>query len=724
MTENTGLYEMSEKNSNTNNDEELLREARENSQYGETFWSENWREMENDLRFLSGDQWPSSVLADRELEGRPCLVNNVMPTYIDQVVGDQRQNRPSIKIVGVDVPTVKTQDNNGQEVQTELKISSVSGQDDYSIADVMSGLIKNIEYSSNAESAQDIAFQQAVESGIGFMRVATDYVSDDTFDKDIYIKAISNQFSVIMDPNAREQDKSDMMWCLVNDKMPKNAFEAEYPGAKIEGGALSGDESSAWFDDKTVRVSEYFTREGYDKTVNLLSDGRSVNAEDMEPIQDELAAQGIEIVKTRKVKAYKVMWRIITGIEVLEGPIEIDCDTIPIVPVFGKELTIRNKTMYRSLIRHAKDAQRMANYWDSAATEAVALAPKAPFIGMEGHIEGREREWQEANTSNAAILTYIPQSPGDKGPRRDQPTSIPSAELTLSSTQTDKIKSTLGMFDASMGAQGNETSGRAINARQQQGDRGNFAYIDNLLKAIRRIGKILICMIPKTYDTERILRVRMLDDVEDSVKLNQQVFDEQSGEWVTIHDLNIAKFDLIVSAGPSYVTQKSEAAESMLQFAQSVPAAAEAAPDLIATNMDWPGSDAFAARLKKMVPRELLSRKEQEELAQQEPEEKPPTPEQELQAQAQQLQAQEMEIKSQELQVRTAEAQTGLAQAEAANTKAQAEIVKAQSTEQISEIKLAEAEARLNFKIAEMQDSIQCKMKEMAMEGQMHKNKQ
>lgn len=658
------------------NDDALLATARERARDGATYWKDNWEWAEDDLKFLSGEQWPSQVKTERELEQRPCLVNNVLPTFIDQVMGDQLQNKPSIKVSAVDPASVDTPEGE----QEELKISNRAGKKDYSLGEVFTGAIKNIEYNCDAETAYDMAFQSALESGMGYLRVLSDFANEETFDQELLIKHISDQFSVIIDPNAREIDKSDAGWMIIDDNMPKDAFKEQYPGVEAE--ALAGStDLGEWYTEKTVRVSEYFTRELELKEQSLLSDGRVVWAEDLEPILDELAVQGITVKRSRKVKTYKVVWRKITGSAVLEGPIELHCTTIPVVPVWGKSITIKKKTIYRSLIRYSKDAQRMANYWDSAAAESIALAPKAPFIGAEGHTEGREDEWENANTKNLAILTYVPQFPNDPGPRRDQPSAVPAAELTMASTATDKIKGTIGMFDASIGAQGNETSGRAIIARQRESDTGTFKFIDNLSKAISRIGRLLVEMIPPTYDSERVMRLKFEDETEDYVILNQQVLDEQTNEWVTIHDLNVSKYDVVVNTGPAYSTQRMEAAEAMIQFAQAVPAAAAVMADLIAQNMDWPGSDVITERLKKIMPPEVLTNEEREKLAEDMPEQPEPTPEQ-------QLQMKELEVRGMEADVGAAQAQADMAKSEAATAKAQADTLIAEMKTQEAQLKL------------------------------------
>lgn len=665
------LYNQPAKRSvnNTDEDKTLLSTARERARDGASYWKDNWEAAEDDLKFLGGEQWPSQIRTERELEERPCLVNNVLPTFVDQVLGDQRQNRPAIKVSSTEVTRVQDAET-GED--TTLKISNVAGKNDYELAEVFTGLIKNIEYNCDAETEYDIAFQSAVESGMGYLRVRSDYLADDTFEQDLIIECIQNQFSVTIDPNAKKRDKSDMMWCLIDDVMDKEKFKEMYPDAVAD--PVYEDsvaDYGTWFTEKTVRVSEYFTREPVTKEIALLSDGRTFWMEELEPIVDELLEAGISIVRTRKVKTFKTYWRKITGCNVLEGPVEIPVSTIPVIPVWGKSLIIKKKEIFRSIIRHSKDAQRMSNYWDSAATESVALAPKAPFIGSEGHVEGREDEWENANKKNYALLTYVPQFQGDPGPRRDAPAMVPAAELTLGQSSVEKIKSTMGMYDASLGAMGNETSGRAIIARQRQGDRGSFAFIDNLTKSIRRVGKILVEMIPYIYDTERVVRLKFPDETEDFVKLNEQIFDEESGEWVTIHDLGVQKYDVVVTTGPTFSTQRVEAAEAMIQFAQAVPSAAAVMADLIAQNMDWPGADVIAERLKKIVPPTVLSKDEREKMAEDMPEQTEPTPEQ-------QVQMKEAEADLAESEAKIAKASADTAQAQADMVKAQLETEEAQ----------------------------------------------
>lgn len=645
--------------------EDFLKQARERAAYAVTCWKHNFDAAQEDIRFLAGDQWPESVRKERDDEGRPCLTLNKLPQYLDQVIGDQRQNRPAIHVHPVE-----------DDKTTMGKLPNIAGTADYSLSEVYESLIRNIEYTSKAESHYDRAFQHALEGGFGWLRVLTKYSREDTFDLDLCISAVHNRFAVLLDPDAKEPDYSDAEWGFIAELIPEKEYKKRYPGKAV--GDLSDAERSdfSWWRDKEgVRVSEYFYREPANRTLLLLSDGRTVYEDEVKDVLDELERDfGVTVVRKRKVKTYKVKWRKITAYDILEGEEKGGIDwpgcTIPIVPVLGKDITLGDRTYYRGLIRFAKDAQRMHNYWMTAATERVALAPKAPFVGPAEAFEGYEQIWKTANSQNHAYLPYNA-IPGVDRPQREMPPNMPAAELQLALSATDEMKQTVGLYDASVGAEGPEISGRAILARQRQGDRGTFTYIDNLSKSIARIGQILIELIPKIYDSERVLRLRFEDGEGDWVQINQTVIDEETGKEVLVHDISAGKYDVTVKSGPSYQTQRMEAADSLMQFVQAVPAAGAVISDLIAQNMDWPGAKEIAKRLKKITPPGILDEDEMAELGIDPPQ---PTPEQ---------------------QATMAKAEADIATAQADTARAQADTVKAEADMAMAQAKTAEAQAKI-----------------------------
>jgi hypothetical protein len=643
-------------------EEDVLKEIRDRASYAKTAWQHNFDAAQEDIQFLAGEQWPEAIRVARELKQRPCLTLNKLPQYVDQVLGDQRQNRPAIHVHPTEANTA------GAGAEDPQQMPNITGKKNYSLAEVYEALIRNIEYTSKAEMHYDTAFQHAVEGGFGWLRVLTKYSTDDAFEQDLSIKSVHNRFAVLMDPDAVEPDFSDSNFCFIGERMRKNEFQKRYPNAR-RGELLDTDrgEYSWWVSEEGIRVAEYFWREPKNRTLLLLSDDRTVWEDEVKPVLDELEEMGVTVVRTRKVKTYIVKWAKVTAYDILEGPITWPGRTIPVVPVLGKEMTLGDKTYYRGLIRFGKDAQRMHNFWMTAATEKSALAPKAPWVADAESIEGYEQEWESANVENASVLRYNARA-DIPPPQRNSGTPMPTAELQIAMSFTDEMKATIGLYDASVGAQSNETSGRAILARQQQGDRGTFAYNDNLSRAISRVGQILIELIPKIYDSERVIRVQFEDGTGDWLQINQTIMDEETGKPVMVSDMAQGKFDVTVKSGPGYQTQRMEAADSLIQFAQAVPSSAAVLADLIAKNMDWPGAEEISKRLKKILPPGILDQEEADELGIKPPE---PTPEQ---------------------QAAMARAEADMAQAEADTAKAQADIAKAEATTAEAQAKLAEIE--------------------------------
>lgn len=553
----------------------------------------------DDIRFArEGIQWPDDIRAQREREGRPCLTINKLPAFIRQVVNDARQNKPSIKVRPAD---------SGADVKT---------------ADIMSGLIRNIEYSSNADVAYDTAVECAVTGGVGYIRVGLDYAYDDTFDMDITIDRVANPFSVYGDPNSRAADSSDWDVAFVTDRLTKAQYEREYGDKdKVDwdDDAWSGINNTDWLNDEGVLVAEWWTREKEDEEIFLFADKR--NGKPFVATQKQLEDPDIlmlvemgllEFRQQRTRKTCKVTQRIMSGADVLKET-EWLGRYIPIVPVYGDEFDIEGKRYFRSLIHNAVDAQRMFNYWRTASTELVALAPKVPFIGPKGAFDSDADRWATANTRSHAWLEYDPVPAANNQPPQRQPLDmgVAAGALQEALNASDDIKSIVGMFDASLGAKSNETSGKAILARQREGDISTFHFIDNMARAIRHTGRILIDLIPKVYDTPRIVRVIGEDGSQSEQTVNQEtpakddkgnsIVDEQGQAIMAMHDLTAGKYDLTVTTGPSFTTRREEAAAQMTEMLRAFPPAAPIIGPELAKNLDWPGADKIAEKLEALT---------------------------------------------------------------------------------------------------------------------------
>lgn len=553
----------------------------------------------DDVRFsLLGDQWDENDKAARKKDGRPCMTYNRLAAFVRQIVNDSRQNKPAIVVRPVD------------------------SDSDPETAEIYAGLIRNIEVSSNADIAYDTAILQAVAGGFGYFRVNIQYAHDDTFDKDIVIERIHNQLSVTPDPDSVSADGSDWMKCWIVDRLPTDDFKAKYPKAKKTN--WHTDYYNKDFDainDDGVWIAEYWEREEFDRSICLLSDGTVIDEEiyNKPEVYEAYQIQGIEKVDQRTTKSYKVTQKIMTGAEVLEEN-EWAGKYIPIVPVLGDEVIVEGKKYYSSAISNSKDAQRNYNFWRTTSTESVSDQSKSPYIAEEGTLVDPHK-WATANRVKYAVLEH---KKGTQRPTREPFAGIPAGAMQEALNSNDDIKATMGMFDASLGAQGNEQSGRAIIARQTEGDTSTFHFIDNLSRAIRHLGRIVVDLIPKVYTGERIIRVLGVDNKEPTnVQLGkleqvpQSEFDGEGFNTSRIYDLSLGKYDVTVDAGPSFATKRQEAAYQMTEMVRAYPQLMQIAGDLLAENLDWPGADELAKRMKAMLPPQLQQNQEAMALQQQ-----------------------------------------------------------------------------------------------------------
>lgn len=571
-------------------DKEILRVALERFRLAEEAEADLRREALDDLNFSVGDQWPEQVKRQRERQNRPCLVINRLPQSIHQLTNDQRQNRPAIKV------------------------SPFDDNADKDTAEVFQGLIRNIEVTSNADTAFDTGFDSTVRCGFGYVRVVSDFCDPFSFDQELRIKRIPDRFSVYLDPHYNEPDGSDAEWGFVFEDLSHDDYRTQYPDSdltKAQDWSIYGSSRPQWFTEKTVRIAEYLCKEYARETIVLLSNGLVVKKSDL-PQAPAMLPDGLTVVKERESLVPTVKWYKINGTEILDrSDFPGSGQWIPIIPILGEDLVIDGKRILSGLVRHAKDPQKQYNYFASAETEAIALAPKAPFIGYAGQFEGFEDKWETANTENHAYLEANSVTlDGKPAPLPSRNFGEPAVQAISNARMlaSEDLKATTGIYDAALGARSNENSGIAIQRRNLQSQTANFHFIDNLSKSIRHVGRILVDAIPFVYDTARAVRILGEDGQEEIVKINQ-VF-ERRGQQVR-YDLGVGKYDVSVSTGPSFETKRQEAAASMIEFTKALPAQAAAIADLVAKNLDWPGAHEISERLRKMLPPGIAEDKDQ-----------------------------------------------------------------------------------------------------------------
>lgn len=627
------------------------------------------RERENidkayeDLGFAEEEaQWDADVRRKREIEGRPCLTINRLPQFVRQITGKMRQLRPAIKCVPVD------------------------SRGDPETAKTLAGMFRYIENRSRAQIVYGKAADSQVTCGIGAWRVTTEYSDDQTFNQEIRIDAIDDPVMTLFDPDASRPSKSDAMFCFVPVDMSRRKFEEEFSGKSPVGYEMRAHSAwEGWVSEDYVRVCEYWYKEPTKRELVLMPDGSvddlTGQPEDIVAQKREeialLQAQGVEI-RIEKRDSYKVMRCLVSAQDILEEPVEWKGRYIPIIPVVGEEIRIGRKVVRRGIVRLAKDPQRMYNYFSSAETEIVALQPKAPFIGTEKNFEEYEDIWQSANTENLPYLTYTP-DPGNGGaqPSRSQP-PVSSQGLTEGANRSvEDMKAVIGIYDASLGARSNETSGKAIEARQQEGDTGSFVYVANFGEAISHTATVIMDLIPHVYDNARTIRIVGDDGTIEPTKINQPQGVAEDGVSPLANDVTVGAYDVVVKMGPAYDTLRSEAREGMTAMIQAGgPELFAITGDLMAKMQDWPNAEELTERLEAIAPpkiQALIAQKRGE------PPEPPQTsPEEQAQAMQMQVEQGKAQMEMRKLDLEEMKLQLEGEKLQVERMKIEADVVKAQ----------------------------------------------
>lgn len=564
-----------------------------------------------DARFANGDaynlaQWDQGVLTSRG--DRPCLTQNKTRQHNLHIVNDARQHKAAIKVT----PT-------GQGATFEA-------------AEVFSAVIRRIEYQSKALDAYTTAIYHQVESGLGYVRVTTDYADEDSFDQEIWIKRVKNPRDIYVDPDAQDYDKGDMRFAFFFQDLPRKEFEAKYPDASPDMPPAL-DNSDAWNSKDHVREAEYWRRGEKNDQLHLLADGSTVRDSAIPPaMRDQL-----QIVKSRDVAEPEIEWFLLVGDKVIERKIWPG-KYIPIVPFIGEEIVIDGQMDRKGHTRALIDAQKAFNYWNSSAMEQVALQSRSPYMAPVRALEGLQSYWDTLNTVNHPYLPYNDIDDDGKPiapPERQNPPQMAGAYLQgLQMARTDMMEVS-GQYQAEMGAPGNEKSGVAIQQRQREGDTATYHYIDNQSKGIRQIGRIVLDLIPRIYDVARVIKIMAEDGTQSDVQLDPQAQaahqhvmpsagpgqppqpispeqadqaqnDPNSPDPTVIFNPCVGRYDVEADVGPAFSTQREEAFNAISQVIQANPDLVHVAGDLLFRSADFPLADELAERLKRGVPPQFL----------------------------------------------------------------------------------------------------------------------
>ncbi len=596
----------------TQDDDDILKEARARFERCVTWEASARANALADAKFANGDsvnlfQWDQGVRSGRG--GRPCLTLNKTRQHNLMIVNDARQNK------------------------AQIKVTPTGGEATFEAAQVFSGIVRRIEYQSKAVDAYSTAIYHQVESGIGYVRVVTDYADEDSFDQEIFVRRVPDWKSVYLDPDAQDYDKADMRFAFVFNDIPRDRYEAEHGEGDMPAPAALDHTDNGWNDKDHIREAEYWRRNERSDTMHLLSDGRVMRESDMQG--DAGAALKQQSIKSREMTSPEIEWFRIVGDRIEERKVWPG-KYIPLVPFIGEEVVIDTIMDRKGHTRALIDAQRMYNYWNSGAVEQVALQGKTPYIAPARAIEGYQEFWKNANVVNYSVLVYNDMD--DTGqpiqrPERAQPPVMAQAYLQGMQTAREDMMMVSGQYQANMGMPGNERSGIAIEQRQRMGDNATYHFIDNQAKGIRQVGRILLDLIPHVYDVARVTRIMAEDGTGSDVHIdpraplahqhvavppqgvpqpispdqaNAMQNDPDAPDVRVIFNPNVGRYDVESDVGPAFATRRQEAFNALSEIIKASPDLVHVAGDLLFKSADFPLADELAERLRRGVPPQFL----------------------------------------------------------------------------------------------------------------------
>ncbi len=629
----------------SNTQEEVAKRMRKRLHGSHATWNRIYKDAMEDHDFISGRQWDPDLKDKRTEQQQPCMVFNHMRQFVENVTGEYQRNSQNIAVrpVGANTTTMK----------------NMTGDKDYEIAVVVQGLVEDIERSSKATRAYVRALTTSVRGGIAYLRVDVRYSDRSVFDQEIRITNISDWQRVYYDTRVLKEPLFEgAEWAAVTHSISRMEFINRYGEDKLpapnqgifdlvsgQGGdsPINVTEEGSSKEEEMVEIVEYFEMETHKKTMVQLADGKIEEKEKIMDVLDELEAGGNGVVREREMMRLVPVWRLMTASGILEGPVELQCSRIPIVPVQGILMETSQGVELESLPHHAKDPQREYNLWRSVASEQVAASPSPRLVVHTEQIQANRELWEDYRGPRSV-------QPYGGDPKLPPPHVIGGvaagvAEMQVAASSQEEIKSAMGIYSTSLGARSNERSGKAIAARHQQSATGTSRFVENLTEAIEEVGSIIMEYIPHVYTEERVVRVVAPDEVEDHVKINEQVLDQDTGNMVVVRDLGQYKYDMRVKAEANMDSRREKALETMSMILQTSPETGQYLLDLVVQMLDVPLADKAAARIRRTLPPKLLSVKERQQM-QREAEEAGPSQEEQQAAEMAQLQMSEQQSKT------------------------------------------------------------------------------
>lgn len=448
------------------------------------------------------------------------------------------------------------------------------------------------------------------------------------------------------------------------------ALQAYMPGGMQEGGAPQADLAAQLAqmgqmgqpETRTNKTGQQYNPQGFgmtgDQDILPQDTGVDVTKTDgaMLPDDDERmvlwdAGEMVRIEEKRPSKKHKIIHYRIAGDYELDKT-EFPSEQLPLVFVDNNSYYDKTgKQITRSFFGDCRDTQRYINYLRTQSAYILKVSRYDQWIGPKTVVQGldTQRNWKDP-TNTQGLLAY------DKDPDGLKPEQVRPPELSQSLFQQYELAiqdlyTSTGLYPARMGNNGDEASGKAIDARTRQGSYATFVFFNSINRAIATGGEIVNEMIPRVYDTERVMTLMMPDKGIESVTINKQIDDY--GEQIE-NDIRKGTYQVRLKPGPSYEGQKEQALQSLREVLQVDPTSFNLVADLFAENLPLANTIEIKNRLKTRVPPQIIEAGKTGEM----PKQQGPSPEQEALMVEREYKQKQIAVKQQELALKQRQAQS------------------------------------------------------------------
>lgn len=560
----------------------------------------------SDVQFANGDsdnnwQWDGDVLTSRA--GAPSMTINMTLIHCLLVQNDIKKNPPAITV------------------------RPVGGGATAKSAGVYGGLIREIARASDATNIYLKASESLIQGGVGYWRVLAEYEDEEAFDRVqvLRIRSVRNPMGVAMDPDAKEPSGADARWGMIFEDVKNELLKEEHEKYKDQIGAsnavLQTGADSSWQNEDHTRVAEWYDKETFqDQMLEFISDdGRPVTVY-MSEIPSELRQELLKDTRTRQRPATrtKIVWYKIFGNKIVDYKETAGRKYIPIVRVVGQETIIDGNLDRKGMVRNLKDPQRNMNYWVSAGAMQVALQTNVPWVGPAKAFENI-KAWEDANVKRYAYLPYNHKDDQDDpipAPTRPAPPVMAQAYISGIQIASQQFKDISGQHEATQGANGNERTGVAIDARKVQGETSTYHWPSALAAGVAHTGRIILDQAPVIYDTARMIRISNVDmsqsdvQVDPQAKIAHQEVDKPDEENATdiVWNPQIGRYEVEAEAGPDYATQREWTVDTMGAILAQNKDLWTVVGDLFVENMDFPGAEEMAERIRRTMNPAVLGK--------------------------------------------------------------------------------------------------------------------